>query len=65
MNDDSDVLKELWMIKDELSSRFSTFQEYWDDLMKYQATHYPQLPNHGDLFCREPSADYTATSVDA
>ena len=43
MTNEPDVLEELWKIKDELSSRFSTFQEYCKDLLQYQAEHYPEL----------------------
>ena len=43
MNKEIDVLEELWQIKEELSSKFSTFREYCADLMKYQAEHHPEF----------------------
>ena len=39
----SDVMEELWRVKDELSSRFATFKEFFDDLMKDQAERHPEL----------------------
>jgi hypothetical protein len=43
MNKDIDVLEELWQIKEELSSKFSSFREYCADLLKYQAEHHPEF----------------------
>jgi hypothetical protein len=45
MNKEIDVLEELWQIKEELSSKFSTFREYCADLLKYQAEHHPEFAN--------------------
>ena len=45
MNKEIDVLEELWQIKEELSSKFSTFREYCADLLKYQAEHRPEFAN--------------------
>ena len=38
-----DVLEELWQIKEELASKFSSFREYCADLLKYQAEHHPEF----------------------
>jgi hypothetical protein len=42
-NEEIDVLEELWQIKEELYSKFSSFREYCADLLKYQAEHYPEF----------------------
>lgn len=38
-----DVMEELWQIKEELSSKFSSFREYCADLLKYQAERHPEF----------------------
>jgi len=43
MSDKSEVMDELWKVKDELSSRFATFREFFNDLLKYQAEHHPEF----------------------
>ena len=43
MNKEIDVLEELWQIKEELSSKFSSFSEYCADLLKYQAERHPEF----------------------
>ena len=32
----SEILEELWRIKDEMSSRYNSFTEYFDDLLRRQ-----------------------------
>lgn len=36
MNKETDYLEELWKVKDELSSRFSSFREFFNDMLKWQ-----------------------------
>ena len=43
MKEELDVMEELWQIKQELSSRFSTFREFCADLLKYQAERHPEF----------------------
>lgn len=43
MSDRSDVMEELWRVKEELAAPFKTFQEFVADLMKYQSEHHPEL----------------------
>ena len=50
MNDEVDYLEELWAVKDELSSRFSSFRDFFNDMLKWQhdeeskGRDYVQLP---------------------
>ena len=41
----SEIMEELWRIKDELSSGYKSFHEYFQDLLKWQAERYPELAN--------------------
>jgi hypothetical protein len=43
MNDHSEVMEELWKIKEELSSGYKSFHDYFQDLLKYQAEHHPEF----------------------
>ena len=36
MKEATDYLEELWKVKDELSSRFSSFREFFNDMLKWQ-----------------------------
>ena len=36
MKEETDYLEELWKVKDELSSRFSSFREFFNDMLKWQ-----------------------------
>ena len=37
----SEIMEELWKIKEELSSGYKSFHDYFQDLLKYQAEHHP------------------------
>ena len=37
--------EELWRIKQELSSGFKSFHDYFEDLLRRQAERYPELAN--------------------
>ena len=39
----SDVMEELWRVKEEIASKFKTFREFARDMLRYQAEHYPEL----------------------
>ena len=36
MNKETDYLEELWAVKDELSSRFSSVRDFFADMLKWQ-----------------------------
>ena len=39
----SEIMEELWKIKEELSSGYKSFHDYFQDLLKYQAEHHPEF----------------------
>ena len=39
----SENMEELWWIKDELSSGYKSFHEYFQDLLKWQAENHPEF----------------------
>ena len=39
----SEIIEELWKIKEELSSGYKSFHDYFQDLLKYQAEHHPEF----------------------
>jgi len=41
----SEIMEELWKIKEELSSGYKSFHDYFQDLLKYQAEHHPEFAN--------------------
>ena len=43
----SEIMEELWKIKEELSSGYENFHEYFQDLLKYQAERHPELTKVG------------------
>lgn len=43
MNDHSEIMEELWRIKQELSSGFKSFHDYFVDLLRRQAERFPEL----------------------
>ena len=43
----SEIMEELWRIKEELSSGYENFHEYFQDLLKYQAERHPELTKVG------------------
>ncbi|MBQ6010335.1 MAG: hypothetical protein IJL17_17515 [Kiritimatiellae bacterium] len=45
MNDHSEIMEELWQVKQELSSGFKLFHDYFEDLLRRQAERYPELAN--------------------
>ena len=45
MNDHSEIMEELWRIKQELASGFKSFHDYFEDLLRRQAERYPELAN--------------------
>ena len=46
MDDHSDIMEELWRIKDELSSGFSSFHDYFEDLLRRQAATHPEFAKY-------------------
>ncbi len=36
MNKETDYMEELWAVKDELSSRFTSFRDFFNDMLKWQ-----------------------------
>ena len=36
MNKENDYLEELWTVKEELSSRFTSFRDFFNDILKCQ-----------------------------
>ena len=38
MEEQNDILEELWKVKRELSSQFETFHDFFESLLKYQKT---------------------------
>ena len=45
MNDHSEIMEELWRIKQELSAGFKSFHDYFEDLLRRQSERYPELAN--------------------
>ena len=41
----SDIMEELWKIKEEIASQYKTFREFAEDMLRYQAERYPELAN--------------------
>jgi len=39
----SDIMEELWKIKEEIASQYKTFREFAEDMLKYQAERHPEL----------------------
>ena len=39
----SDIMEELWKIKEEIASQYKTFREFAEDMLRYQAEHYPEF----------------------
>ena len=39
----SDIMEELWKVKEEIASQYKTFREFAEDMLKYQAEHHPEL----------------------
>ena len=44
----SEIMEELWRIKDELSSGYKSFHEYFQELLIWQAANYPEFANRND-----------------
>ena len=45
MNDHSEIMEELWRIKQELASGFKSFHDYFEYLLRRQAERYPEFAN--------------------
>ena len=45
----SDIMEELWRIKEEIASQYKSFREFADDMLRYQAEHYPELANKANV----------------
>ena len=43
MKNNSDIMEELWKVKKEIASKFKTFREFAEDMLRYQAEHHPEL----------------------
>ena len=41
----SDIMEELWKVKEEIASQYKTFREFAEDMLRYQAERYPELAN--------------------
>ena len=39
----SDIMEELWKVKEEIASQYRTFREFAEDMLRYQAERYPKL----------------------
>jgi hypothetical protein len=39
----SDIMEELWKVKEEIASQYKTFREFAEDMLRYQAEHHPEL----------------------
>ena len=55
MNKENDYLEELWAVKEELSSRFTSFRDFFTDMLKWQ--HDEEVK--GRDFVRLPSTQST------
>ena len=43
MDATSEIMEELWKVKEEIASQFKTFREFAEDMLRYQAEHHPEL----------------------
>ena len=43
METSSDIMEELWKIKEEIASQYKTFREFAEDMLRYQAEHHIEL----------------------
>lgn len=39
----SDILEELWKVKEEIASQYKTFREFAESMLKHQAERHPEL----------------------
>ena len=39
----SDIMEELWKIKEEIASQYKTIREFAESMLKYQTEHHPEF----------------------